>query len=363
MFIALTPWPNLDRAIWTAVTLAVALGVGLLINAIVIRRLQKIAERTKGQWDDAVALELKKRIPLWSALVGIWVSIGFWPTHPADSIVPYRWVSLSTGILVGIAILSVTFAASAIATRLVSDFGPRSHPGTPVSGLMKNVVRLIIVIIGVLVLLKSAGVEITPMLAALGVGGLAVALALQDPMSNLFAGLFITVGGQIRIGDYVRMEGGPEGVISDFKWHATQLQTMAGNMVIVPNAKLAQAIVTNFERPTQEVGVGVEMTVAPDSDLAEVERIALTVAGSIGDVTGAVAGAEPSVRFQTFSDLGVRFTVSVRSKQFADQFLIRHELVKRLHAALRHAGIELPTLGGVTLGQRIEGRGQRAGTN
>jgi len=209
---------------------------------------------------------------------------------------------------------------------------------------MRNVVRLTIFTIGLLVALRGIGVEITPVLAALGVGGLAVALALREPLSNLFAGLFIALAGQVRIGDYIKMEPGPEGTVADFSWNATQLATNAGNLVIVPNNKLADALITNYNRPSKDTGLTIEVTVAPGSDLAVVERIGVEVGRTVmRDVAGGMAAAEPNVRFVAFTDLGIRVGVNVRTQQFTDQALVRHEVIKRLHTALADAGVSIPT--------------------
>jgi len=192
--------------------------------------------------------------------------------------------------------------------------------------------------------LRGIGVEITPVLAALGVGGLAVALALQEPLSNLFAGLFIALAGQVRIGDYIRLEPGPEGTVADFSWNATQLATSTGNIVIIPNAKLTQALITNFHRPSRDSGLTIELTVAPESDLAVVERIGLEAARVVMRDVAVMPTAEPSIRFLAFTDLGVRVGVNVRAQQFSDQALVRHELIKRLHAALTIAGVQVSTV-------------------
>ena len=334
----LTRWPLLDSTIWTASTIAVSLIVGHLINRIVVFRLQQLAKKTAGDWDDAVILELRRRVPLWSVLAGVWISIGYWPLDPVHTVPKLRALPLA------LAVLSVTSAIAATAVRLMVTVTPRVNPEMRVSGLMRNVVRLVIFAVGLLVALREIGVEITPILAALGVGGLAVALALQEPLSNLFAGLFITLAGQIRIGDYVKLEPGPEGVVADFSWNATQLLTPSGNVVIVPNAKLTQAMVTNFHRPSSETGFSVELTVTPGSDLSTVERVALDVAAAVmREVAGGVPDGERTVRFVGFSDLGIRVAVTVRSRDYGDQGGVRHELIKRLHTALTGAGVIIAT--------------------
>ena len=257
------PW--LEPVVRAALTIVVAYLFGRVLNLIVKGRLTRLARNTPGEWDDILIGELTSRIPLWSVLVGIWISLGYWP-------LPDRWLLTTSRAISIVGFASVTFAAAAISTRLVAIYGPRATPGVPVSGLTRNLVRMVIVSIGLLVMLNELGVEIRPMLAALGVGGLAVALALQEPLSNLFAGLFVSMAGHVRIGDQVRLDSGVEGRIVDFNWRSTWVEMGTGNVAVIPNAKLSQAIVTNFNLPTPEVSVPVEFVVGYDSDAADVAR-------------------------------------------------------------------------------------------
>ena len=153
-----------------------------------------------------------------------------------------------------------------IATHLVGAYGPRAVPGVPISALTRNIVRIIVVAGGLLVVLNELGIEIRPMLAALGVGGLAVALALQEPLANLFAGLFVSLAGQVRIGDHVKLDSGVEGRIVDFNWRSTWLEVPGGSVAVVPNSKLSQSIVTNFNLPNPELAIPVDFTVRYEED-------------------------------------------------------------------------------------------------
>ena len=111
----------------------------------------------------------------------------------------------------------------------------------------------LVVALGALVVLNGLGVSITPMLTAMGVGGLAVALALQEPLANLFAGIVIALARQVRVGDYVKLDNGVEGYVTDFSWWSTRIRMLSNNMVLVPNAKLAQSVVTNFHLPNPDM--------------------------------------------------------------------------------------------------------------
>jgi len=333
----LADWPAwLSRTIWTLAIVGGAYLVGHLIKVVAGARLAKIARRSGGDWDDALLGEVQRRIPFWSLLVGVYLSLEHWPLNP-------RTQQLATEVLSALGVASATFAAAAIASRLVVTYGPRAVPSAPVSGLTQNLARIIVTIIGALVIVRSSfGYEIGPMLTALGIGGLAVALALQEPLSNLFAGIFMAIAGQVRIGDYIKLDSGAEGYVVDFNWRSTRLRPQGDNLVVVPNSKLSQAVVTNFSMPTGEMGIGVDLTIDRSADLAAAERIVDEVAADVmQSVPGAVSSAKPVVRYQGFTDLGIKMTVGVRVKEFADQVAVKSELVKRLHERLTKEGVRL----------------------
>jgi small-conductance mechanosensitive channel len=330
------PW--LEPVLRATVTIAGAYLFGRLLNLVVKGRLTRLARATEGEWDDILIAELTSRIPLWSVLVGVWISVSYWPLHE-------RWLQTISRAISVVGFASVTFAAAAVATRLVSVYGPRATPGVPVSGLTRNIVRLLVVALGLLVVLNELGVEIRPMLAALGVGGLAVALALQEPLSNLFAGVVISMARQVRIGDQVRLDSGVEGRIVDFNWRSTWLEIGTGNVAVIPNAKLSQAIVTNFNLPTPEVAVPIDFVVGYDSDAAQVERIAADVARQvIATVDGAVRTHKPSVRFGAMNDRGLLMTAVLRAETFGKAAEVRHAFIREVHTRLREADVTLPPL-------------------
>jgi small-conductance mechanosensitive channel len=330
-----TEFPLLNHLIATAVTTGVAVLVAMIVNFVVVRRLTALTKYTKGSWDDLLIAEVRKRMPFWGLLVGLWLSVGHWE-------LPVHWSTPLSRVIAAILILSVTMMLAAVATRMVSEYGQRVTHGAPVPGLVTNITRFIIMSLGLLIILHGIGVEITPILAALGVGGLAVALALQDPLANLFAGVFVTIAGQLRIGDYVRTDFGVEGIITDFNWHSARIQAPSGDPIIVPNSRIAKAVVTNFSMPTQEVGFAVEFVLAPGADLAKVERVTLEVAKEVmREVDGGVAGFDPLMRIAAYVDLGIRIAVVMRARAFPDQALVKHELLKRLDARYRKEGIAL----------------------
>ncbi len=211
------------------------------------------------------------------------------------------------------------------------------------STLFTNLTRLLVFLIGTLIILQSLNISITPILTALGVGGLAVALALQDTLSNLFSGLQVIASKQVRRGDYVKLESGEEGYVTDITWRNTAIRALPNNMVIVPNSKLASTLVTNYYQPEKEMSVLVQVGVSYQSDLKKVEQVTIDVVKEVlREVKGGVPEFEPFIRYHTFADSSINFTVILRAREFTDQFLVEHEFIKRLHARYQHEGIEIP---------------------
>ncbi len=330
-------WPVWGpRALWTIATIALGWGIGRVLSAVVVSRVSVWLPSRHAVWVDTAADVTRRRLPWWCLLIAIWLAAGYWPLTPEARVLVER-----TLFVVGS--LSVTLVAATIASRVVDSYGAILAPALPVSSLTRNIAWGLIAVLGLLIVLNGLGLSIAPMLTALGVGGLAVALALQEPLANFFAGVFITLAGQIRVGDYLKLDSGQEGYVVDFSWRSTRLRMLANNLVLVPNAKLAQAILINHYLPSRDLAVLVEVGVDYASDLDQVERVVASVAREVmTDVKGGVPDFEPFVRFHTFADSSINFTVILRAHEFVDQYLIKHEFIKRLHARFEQEGIVIP---------------------
>jgi small-conductance mechanosensitive channel len=330
-------WPMWGRQVgWTVVTLAASWTIGRVFASMVLAKAPQWLAGRHATVADSAAQIVRRRLPWWFLLVGVWLAAGYWPLTAEVHLLVGRTVFI-------LGAVSVTLAAAAIASQSVEIYGAMIAPALPVSSLTRNIAWALTAVLGLLVVLNGVGLSITPMLTALGVGGLAVALALQEPLANFFAGLFITLAGQIRVGDYVKLDSGQEGYVVDFSWRSTRLRMLANNLVLVPNARLAQAIVVNHCLPSQDLAVLVEVGVDYASDLRQVERVVMEVGHEVmAEVPGGLPDFEPFIRYHTFADSSINFTVILRAKEFADQYLIKHECVKRLHARFNAEGIVIP---------------------
>jgi small-conductance mechanosensitive channel len=247
-------------------------------------------------------------------------------------------------LLVALLILSITFwAAGLVASLLRNAASLWGAAGAPMAGVVRQVVRIAVIAVGGLVLLGTLGVSVTPILTTLGIGGLAVALALQETLANLFAGIYLTLAGTIRVGDFVRLESGEEGFIEDIQWRSARVRTLPNNSVVSPNSRLAQSIVTNYDLPSRDLAVLVEVGVHYSSDLDQVERVTCEVGREVMKATpGGVPEFEPFIRFHTFGDSSIGFSTILRARSFGDRFLVKHEFIKALSRRFAAEGIVIP---------------------
>ena len=309
---------------------------GLIVEKIVLYELRKLTNRTKWELDDLAIRSLRGMPLLWLTLAGIYGAIN------NVAIRPGLMGFLQKALLVAM-IVSLTWASARFLVGFVNHYSARVGGPLLSTSMFANLTRIFIFIVGALIVLQSLGVSITPILTALGVGSLAVALALQDTLSNLFAGIHIIASRQVRPGDYVQLDSAQEGYVTDITWRYTTIRALPNNMVIIPNSKLASAIVTNFYNPETQMAVRVPVGVSYASDLDRVEEISLAVAReTMREVPGGIPDFEPVLRFHTFGESSIDFNVIMRCREFTDQFVVRHEFVKRLHRRYRAEGIEIP---------------------
>lgn len=322
---------------WLVAGIALAAGAlaGLLLRALV-RWLGKHALRTRWSGDDIIVEGLRTFAPGAAVIGGAAVAASTLPLTARLS----GWVTHS---LTALLILMATLGAARVVAGLVQSVAQTRTGVAGSATIFVNITRVVVLAMGLLVALETVGVSIAPLLTALGVGGLAVALALQDTLANLFAGVHILASKTVQPGDYIRLTSGEEGYVVDINWRNTVVRNLSNNLVIIPNGRLARTNMTNFTQPEQQLSILVQVGVGYESDLEHVERVTLDVVdGVMADINGAVPDHEGAVRFHTFADSRIGFTVILGVGEFSDQYRIKHEFIKRLHRRFREEGISIP---------------------
>lgn len=196
-----------------------------------------IKPNVRPPWVTLLSSVIRGYLVLWFALAGLGIALRMAPLASQEA----DWAGkVALALFLG----SVTLAASVYATRLARHYGPDLGLQVSTTSLTLNLVRIPVVVLGLLIILSNLGISITPLLTALGVGSLAVALAIQDTLSNFFSGFNIIASKHVGVGDHIKIENGAEGIVEDIAWRSCRLRDAEGNTVIVPNNKLAQSVVT-----------------------------------------------------------------------------------------------------------------------
>ncbi len=310
--------------------LVVALG----LRRLAYRLLDRWARKTTTQLDEGIIASTRGPSLLWCVIIAIHIAVGTSETN-------LQIINYTQKLLGALIVLSVSLVAANVAAQTFRLFSDKIE--LPATGLTVVLIKLFIVALGVTLALGLLGIDVTPLVAALGVGGLAVALGLQDTLSNLFAGIHVLLAKPVRVGDYVKLESGQEGYIEDVGWRSTRIRQIPNNMVVVPNSQMVQTIITNYYMPEHEMSVLVQVGVHYDSDLEFVERITCEVAKEVMDsLECGVKTFEPFIRYHTFGDSSINFSVILRTNEFIGQYVLKHEFIKKLDARYKKEGVVIP---------------------
>lgn len=310
--------------------------LGILIEKFILPRIEKFAKKTSWKFDDVIFGSLKRLIPVWTLLISFSIAQNAFDVNPTFNVLANK-ISFSLAV----------FSVAVLAIRIFSQFfkfktsdDTRNLPST---SIILNIIRVVILLIALMLILQVFGVSIAPLLTALGVGGLAVALALQETLSNLFSGIQIIASKKIRNGDYIKLDSNQEGMVIDITWRNTIIKSLQNNLVIIPNSKLSSAIIVNYNFPEPELTLTLEVSIAYDSDLSFVENISMQTAREVLQrVEGSVPHVEPSLRYHDFGESGIELKITVMASEYTTMFLLKHELVKAIHKTYKEQGIEIP---------------------
>lgn len=309
--------------------------LGFLIERQGLKRLQVLSAKLKWGGADVIINSLKGLILIWFVLGGIWAAV---LTLPGETQLA---LTLQKGLLAA-AIASGTLILARMAVGFVRYFTETKGAGS-LTSLFELLTQIVIFTFGVLIILQSLGIAITPLLTALGIGGVSLGLAFQSTLTNFLSGLNLATSNKIRIGDYIQLDSGEDGYVVDIAWRHTILQDIRDNMVVVPNTRILNNVFKNYGLPDKEALIIVEVGISYTADLDRVEQIALEIANEVMDtVDGGVPNSDPWIRYKEFGYFAITMTVYLRIQEYFDHLIVRHEFIKRLHRRFRDEKIELP---------------------
>ena len=325
----------------SGIILVAAIAIAILFSRIIFQRLLRLSIISGTNFDVKTVAAIRMPATASIVLAGVHLALTtLSPPPPVQDLV--NKVGAILAVLIGAALVNGIASATLLWLQMHLRISGQDHESSWMFPLIRRGVLAFNIIIAAMVGLDILGINITPLVAGLGIGGLAVALALQPTLSNLFAGTYIVTEGVVSVGDYVEMADGISGYVKDVNWRSTRLRTWSNNLVVIPNSLFAETIITNYSKPEDPMDVVVTCGVAYDSDLLRVEAVGLEVMERVlREHPGAERESEPVFHYEAFGESNINFHMIVRAQNRLAGFAVRSELMKQLHSRLTVEGITI----------------------
>ncbi|MFC1570256.1 mechanosensitive ion channel family protein [Candidatus Omnitrophota bacterium] len=329
---------DIHPAVYIPVLYFVWVSVFLILKKVIFDRVKKLADRTVTKLDDIFLNALDLPLTLFIFVSGVFVLDNMFQFGADSELLMIVDIAFKVT-----AIIAIIMFCDKFFRGLIEEYAKKIPVLSDSKGVVHVVVRAVVMGLGVLILLDSFGVSITPILASLGIGSLAVALALQPTLENFFGGIQLVIDKPIKVGQFIKLESGEEGYVEKIGWRSTWIKQLPNNTVVIPNKVLVNSRVLNYYYPQTEISILLQVGVHYDSDLDKVEKVTIdTAKKTLQEVEGGVPEFEPFIRYHTFNDSSIDFTVILRATEFVDGYRVKHEFIKRLHKAYREEGIVIP---------------------
>lgn len=327
---------NIFENKWFAITITIIIGIliGFLIISPILKRIENKLGKRKLPYITQFINTLRRTSPILGAIL----LLNFIDFYPID-------LSLKDTFKTTLKVFNTLILTFLFAEILVFIYDKYSDKklNNKASSLFHILIRLFVYFVGIITISSILEYDIKAMLTALGVGGLAVALALQDTLSNLFAGMHILASKQLKPGDYIKIEDNVEGYVLDINWRNTTIRTLLENIIIVPNSKISSTITVNYFTLQKNLYFQVPVGVHYDSDLEKVEKITLEVAQDVlNQYPNVPKDFKPRVRFFEFADSSINFKVWMATDLYENKFVIQHHFIKSLQDRYNKEGIIIP---------------------
>ena len=323
-----------QKLIVPACILAFAFFVGVILNRMLT---QKLERRVKASESEIMEIFFRalRGVPIYLSIVtGL-----YWIVTTSN--LPAGLERIFSYILFAMIVFSIT----RVCERTLSGFIRMKFSGSSdmtQSTLLDTIFRIAIYASGALVILDYFNISIAPIMAAMGVGGMAVAFGVRETLENIFSGLQLIISKQMRVNDYIKLSTGDEGRVIDINWrYITVMPPNEGSVVVIPNKVIANAVTANYSQPRDDIVVVVPIGVSYDSDLEKVERVTVEVARELQikidgyephfDANGNdIDKLAPVVRYQAFNDSSIDFNAVMHVQVFTNQYLLKHEFIKAI---------------------------------
>jgi small-conductance mechanosensitive channel len=298
-----------------------------------------LVEKTKTDVDDKILQETKGPISLILLLLGALVAL-------IPLTIPENIANLLSKSIVTTIIIVVTLTLIKIVNILIDGLGSvwakrtKSTIDDALLPLAHKTSKVVVGLIGLLIILKKWDIDITGILAGVGVAGLAIGFAIKDSLANIFGGASMILDRAVKVGDVVELEdGATSGTVVDVGLRSTRIKTWDNELLIIPNGQFANSRIKNMKLPNLKARATIQFGVAYG---AGHERVKRTVLKALEKVDGVLGNPEPFVRFIDMADSALLFKLYFWVENVGDRVAVREKALCTIYDALNHARINIP---------------------
>jgi len=298
----------------------------------------KLTAKTKTKIDDLIVKKTNRPISFILILIGLRLAL-------LPLTINEKFESTTQQIIITFIIILIAYIIAVIIDIVIDSWGKKFAEKTEsklddqLITLFHRSSKIIIYILAILFILQHWGVQIGPLLASLGIAGLAIAFALQPTLSNLFGGISLIIDRTIKVGDIIKLDSGEMGVVHDIGIRSTRIRTWDNELITVPNGKLVDSQIQNFSQPDPSARINIEFGVVYGSDPDKVKKLTLDTVKNIKNVLKEPA---PRILFLNMGDFALQFKLMIWVDELSKKWDTHQEAITKLYKALNKAKIGIP---------------------
>lgn len=315
--------------------------IGLIIELFLFTRFRKVMTKIKWKGFEIFAKSLRFMPTIWFFMLGLYGAIT--SINPEELNIDPKFITLLSEFIFIIAVVSIMIILARIVNGFILYYTSKTEGAMAATSIATNVTNFFFILLGIMIIIQSLGINITPLLTLLGIGGLTIALALQPTLINFFSGIYFFASGEFSVGDYIELDSGEEGYITDMNWRHIIIRPPSKVDIVIPNTKLASASVINYKISEKETVITIPIGVGYESDLDKVEKVTIEVAKSVIEtVQGQPPINLPYIRFHTFAPSSIDFNAILYTRNLKDRARIKHEFIKQIFKRYQKEKIDIP---------------------
>ncbi|HEY3421536.1 MAG TPA: mechanosensitive ion channel family protein [Methanocellaceae archaeon] len=295
-----------------------------VLKFIVVNVAPHLVSKTETTLDDEIIKAVNGPLQVFIVAIGIYMAVAALNHLPGD--VSGSMGPALTVVLIYIAAYLVANLASGLINWYKNDIAPHTESDLDdvLMPFLGKSIGVTVFILATLMAISSLGIEITPLIATMGVGGIAVALAAQELLSNVFGAISILSDRPYKVGDRIAMTDGLLGDVVEIGLRSTRVKTLDGRITVIPNSDISKSMVTNYSQPDPKLRYNIKVGISYGADVGKASRILLEVAGS---TSGVLKEPAPEV---FITDLGT-FSVNLLMQVWLEDYRMTWDVPDRIY--------------------------------